>query len=92
MEDVNCHGDSHTTMEDFAKAIQAVQGPYRDGILTKPEGWKYAPLTQPAYWYDTTLPVAVHRFDFKKLLKPVCAPLATIAGVFVTTERRHRIQ
>jgi len=28
---------------EFAKAIQAVQGLYRDGILTKPEGWKYAP-------------------------------------------------
>ena len=28
---------------EFAKAIQAVQGLYRDGILQKPEGWKYAP-------------------------------------------------
>lgn len=28
---------------EFAKAIQAVQGLYRDGILKKPEGWKYAP-------------------------------------------------
>lgn len=28
---------------EFAKAIAAVQGLYRDGILTKPEGWKYAP-------------------------------------------------
>ncbi len=28
---------------EFAKAIQAVQGLYRDGILIKPEGWKYAP-------------------------------------------------
>ena len=27
----------------FAKAVQAVQGLYRDGILKKPEGWKYAP-------------------------------------------------
>jgi hypothetical protein len=27
----------------FAKAIQAVQGLYRDGILKKPENWKYAP-------------------------------------------------
>lgn len=27
----------------FAKAIAAVQGLYKDGILTKPEGWKYAP-------------------------------------------------
>ena len=28
---------------EFAKAIQAVQGLYRDGILKKPEGWKIAP-------------------------------------------------
>ena len=28
---------------EFAKAIQAVQGLYKDGILEKPEGWKYAP-------------------------------------------------
>ncbi|MDM8565876.1 multiheme c-type cytochrome [Candidatus Halobeggiatoa sp. HSG11] len=28
---------------EFAKAIQAVQGLYKDGILQKPEGWKYAP-------------------------------------------------
>ena len=28
---------------EFAKAIQAVQGLYSDGILKKPEGWKYAP-------------------------------------------------
>ncbi len=28
---------------EFAKAIQAVQGLYRDGILQPPEGWKYAP-------------------------------------------------
>lgn len=28
---------------EFAKAIQAVQGLYKDGILKKPEGWKYAP-------------------------------------------------
>ena len=27
----------------FAKAIAAVQGLYKDGILKKPEGWKYAP-------------------------------------------------
>ena len=27
----------------FAKAISAVQGLYKDGILVKPEGWKYAP-------------------------------------------------
>ena len=27
----------------YAKAITAVQGLYRDGILEKPEGWKYAP-------------------------------------------------
>ncbi len=27
----------------YAKAIQAVQGLYKDGILTKPEGWEYAP-------------------------------------------------
>jgi len=27
----------------FAKAIAAVQGLYKDGILVKPEGWKYAP-------------------------------------------------
>ncbi len=36
---------------EFAKAITAVQGLYRDGILTKPEGWEYAPdLLQ---YYDT---------------------------------------
>ncbi|HPE81725.1 MAG TPA: multiheme c-type cytochrome [Gammaproteobacteria bacterium] len=28
---------------EFAKAIAAVQGLYRDGILQKPEGWKFAP-------------------------------------------------
>ncbi len=28
---------------EFAKAIKAVQGLYKDGILKKPEGWKYAP-------------------------------------------------
>lgn len=28
---------------EFAKAIQAVQALYRDGILEKPEGWEYAP-------------------------------------------------
>ncbi len=28
---------------EFAKAIAAVQGLYKDGILIKPEGWKYAP-------------------------------------------------
>ncbi|MCP3867642.1 MAG: cytochrome C [Gammaproteobacteria bacterium] len=28
---------------EFAKAITAVQGLYRDGLLEKPEGWKYAP-------------------------------------------------
>ena len=28
---------------EFAKAIAAVQGLYKDGILQKPEGWKYAP-------------------------------------------------
>ena len=28
---------------EFAKAIRAVQGLYKDGILQKPEGWKYAP-------------------------------------------------
>ena len=51
-----CHSmsfvDSHMKASDeiikaadheFAKAIQAVQGLYRDGILKKPEGWKYAP-------------------------------------------------
>jgi len=27
----------------FAKAIKAVQGLYRDGIIKKPEGWKYGP-------------------------------------------------
>ena len=27
----------------FAKAISAVQGLYKDGILEKPEGWEYAP-------------------------------------------------
>jgi len=27
----------------FAQAIAAVQGLYKDGILKKPEGWKYAP-------------------------------------------------
>jgi len=27
----------------FAKAIAAVQGLYKDGILKKPKGWKYAP-------------------------------------------------
>jgi len=28
---------------EFAKAIAAVQGLYKDGILEVPEGWKYAP-------------------------------------------------
>ncbi len=28
---------------EFAKAIKAVQGLYKDGVLIKPEGWKYAP-------------------------------------------------
>jgi len=28
---------------EFAKAIAAVQGLYKDGILKKPDGWKYAP-------------------------------------------------
>ena len=28
---------------EFAKAIQAVQGLYKDGILEKPEGWEYGP-------------------------------------------------
>ena len=28
---------------EFAKAISAVQGLYKDGILEKPEGWEYAP-------------------------------------------------
>lgn len=28
---------------EFAKAITAVQGLYKDGILKVPEGWKYAP-------------------------------------------------
>lgn len=28
---------------EFAKAISAVQGLYADGILEKPEGWKFAP-------------------------------------------------
>ena len=28
---------------EFAKAIAAVRGLYRDGILQKPEGWKFAP-------------------------------------------------
>jgi len=28
---------------EFAKAISAVQGLYADGILQKPEGWKFAP-------------------------------------------------
>jgi hypothetical protein len=27
----------------MAKAIRVVSGLYRDGVLTKPEGWKYAP-------------------------------------------------
>lgn len=40
---------------EFAKAIQAVQGLYKDGILKKPEGWKYAPdLLQ---YYDAKTPV-----------------------------------
>jgi len=30
-------------MEDYAKAIQAVQGHYKDGILKVAEGWQYAP-------------------------------------------------
>jgi hypothetical protein len=51
-----CHAkgfvDSHMQASDqivkaadheFAKAIQAVQGLYRDGILQPPKGWKYAP-------------------------------------------------
>ncbi len=28
---------------EFAKAIKAVQGLYKDGILVKPEGWEYGP-------------------------------------------------
>lgn len=27
----------------YAKGIAVVQGLYKDGILTKPEGWKYGP-------------------------------------------------
>ncbi len=40
---------------EFAKAIQAVQGLYRDGILKKPEGWKYAPSV--AQYYDNITPI-----------------------------------
>ncbi len=38
-------GDDIIRLSDnrFAKAIAAVQGLYKDGILQKPEGWEYAP-------------------------------------------------
>jgi hydroxylamine dehydrogenase len=35
---------------EFAKAIAAVQGLYRDGILKKPEGWEFAP--DLLHYYD----------------------------------------
>lgn len=44
----------------FAKAVQAVQGLYRDGILKKPEGWKYAPdLLQ---YYDAKTAIELELF------------------------------
>lgn len=63
-----CHAkgfaDSHFKASDeiikaadheFAKAIKAVQNLYADGILEKPDGWKYAPdLLQ---FYDATTKV-----------------------------------
>lgn len=47
-EFVQAHFDASDSIikaadHEFAKAIQAVQGLYKDGILEKPEGWKYAP-------------------------------------------------
>ncbi len=50
---VNKASDDIIKLSDhrYAEAIKAVQGLYRDGILEKPEGWKYAPdLLQ---YYDT---------------------------------------
>lgn len=35
---------------EFAKAIAAVQGLYKDGILEKPEGWEFAP--DLLHYYD----------------------------------------
>ena len=44
----------------FAKAIMAVQGLYRDGILQKPKGWKYGPdLLQ---YYDAKSAVELELF------------------------------
>ncbi len=40
---------------EFAKAIVAVQGLYKDGILKKPKGWKWAPSV--AQYYDNMTPI-----------------------------------
>jgi len=39
----------------FAKAIQAVQGLYADGILTLPDGWEYGPDVLQFYDAETSL-------------------------------------
>jgi hypothetical protein len=39
----------------FAGAIQEVQGLYKDGILKKPEGWKYAPDLLQYYTARTSI-------------------------------------
>ncbi|MEW8195915.1 MAG: multiheme c-type cytochrome [Candidatus Thiodiazotropha sp.] len=40
---------------EFAKAITAVQALYKDGILEKPEGWKYAPDLLQYYEAKTSI-------------------------------------
>jgi cytochrome c553 len=40
---------------EFSKAIQAVQGLYKDGILQKPDNWEYAPDVLQFYDNKTSL-------------------------------------
>ncbi|MDM8560032.1 multiheme c-type cytochrome [Candidatus Parabeggiatoa sp. HSG14] len=40
---------------EFAKAIQAVQGLYKDGILQKPDSWEYGPDLLQFYDAETSL-------------------------------------
>jgi hypothetical protein len=69
-----CHAkgfvDSHMQASDhiikaadheFAKAIQAVQGLYRDGILQPPDGWKYAPDLLQFYEAETRIEQELYR-------------------------------
>jgi hypothetical protein len=41
--------------QEFSKAIQAVQGLYKDGVLQKPENWEYAPDVLQFYDNKTSL-------------------------------------